>query len=450
MQVSVEELSSVKKVLHIEVPEKKVTRKLDQAYDKLKKEANIKGFRPGKAPRTVLERYYKKDVDKDVSSQLIQDAFSDALRETELKVLGTPRIDEPPALEAKKPYRFTVTVEVAPELGEIDFKGLKLQKPIYTQGESELETQLQALQQKMARYEPIPESRSAAQGDYLLVDYEGFFNGQPYAPTQKTEDQMIKIGENPIHPDLDSGLIGMNPGEEKTVSVTFGSDQPHPGLAGRTIDFWIHLKEIRQEVLPAIDDDMAKQFGKENLADLKTAIQGELKSQYEKRSEQEVQEQAYTALLEKTDFEVPQSLIDAQLDAIIDEVKQSFSYHNTSMEQLGLDTNALREKYHDLAIKQVRRYLILNRIIDQENLKAEQEDIDAELQNVSQSMGQPIEPIKAYYRENAEQLEHLKQLILEKKAIDLIIKHSDIEEVEYEAEQNTEPDSQTSEAKPES
>ena len=184
MKVTVEDRSSVKKVMHIEIPEADVTRALDDAYKTLKKTAKVKGFRPGKTPRGVLERLYKKDVHADVVSKLIQDAYVDAMKETQLKIVGSPVVD-PPELADKADYCFDAEVEVQPEIADIDFTGLTLKKNLYKASDEEVEVQVKMMQKNLAKREPIDEQRPAQNGDFVQVDYEGFKDGKPFEETKK-------------------------------------------------------------------------------------------------------------------------------------------------------------------------------------------------------------------------------------------------------------------------
>ncbi len=154
MQVSVEDINSVKKTLHIEIPEEKVVQELDKAYNKLKKKAKVKGFRPGKVPRSVVVRLFKKDVHADVTSSLIQSSFVDALKETDLKIVGTPNVD-PPELEATGPYRYDATVEISPDLEDIEYRGLSLKRTNYRVLDEEIEAQLKMLQKNMTQHQKI-------------------------------------------------------------------------------------------------------------------------------------------------------------------------------------------------------------------------------------------------------------------------------------------------------
>ena len=429
MDVTVEDLSTVKKKLLIEIPQEEVVRELDQAYNTLKKRAKIKGFRPGKAPRSVLERLYKKDVQADVCSRLIQESFTDAIRKTEIKILGVPEID-PPALDGKEPYRYEAMVEVSPEIEDIDFNGLNLKRNLYEVSEEEIETQIKLLQKNLAYHKPIGEDRPVQENDFVLIDYEGFRDGEPFSETQKTENYTQKIGDGQILKAFDEQLIGMKTGETREVRATFPEDYFNKKLANLEIAFQVSLKGIREETLPEIDDELAKKLGKyETLDELKTAIRDNLDQGYTKRKEQELNEQIFTALIERKDFEVPEILINSELDAIIEDIERSFSYHNQSMEDAGLTREILSEKYRDIAQKQVKRYLVLKKLIEQEGLALSDEDLEKGFQEMSESVGQPIEEIRNYYEQNQDKLKYFKHTLLEKKVIKLIIDSSNIQDV---------------------
>lgn len=438
MQVTVEDVSSVKKILHIEVPEKIVIRELDNAYKNLKKNAKIKGFRPGKAPRSVLERLYKKDVHGDVSSKLLQDSFVEALKETELNIIGNPKI-EPPKLEEKGPYKYDATVEVKPEIDDIDFKGITLKKALYQVTDEEMEAQLKLLQKNMTQQIPITEDRPVKENDSVLIDYEGFKDGIPFPETQKTENFSMKIGAGAISKTLDEELIGMKPGENREITVNFPEDHFNEKLANLEITFHVTLHEIREEILPEIDDEFAKKFGQyETLDDLKNAITSNLNEGYQKRVEQELNEQIYKDLIEKTEFELPDSMVDYELNNIIDEIEKTLTYYNKTMEEQGLTKEMLVEEHRETAEKKVRRHLILGKIIDQENIELSDQELEDGFAEMAKAVNQPVEAIKNYYQQNQDNLDFFKHTLLEKQAIKLIIESSNIEEVAPELEKETE------------
>jgi trigger factor len=438
MQVKVEDVSSVKKVLHIEIPEDTVTRELNHAYQQLKKTAKVKGFRPGKTPRSVLERMFKKDVHMDVSSKLLQDSFVEALKETDLNVVGNPKID-PPQLEEKGPYKYDATVEIKPDIDKIDFKGLSLKKALYRITDEEMDAQLQMLQKNLAQQNPVTEDRGVKENDFVRIDYEGFEDGKPFSETQKTENFTMKIGAGAISKTLDENLIGKKPGEDVEIKVNFPEDHFNKKLANHEITFNVKLHEIREEVLPEIDDEFAKKLGPyETLDDVKNAITDNLKQGYEKRVEQELNEQIFQELIEQTEFELPESMIEYELDGIVDEVEKTLMYYNKSMEDQGLTRESLADKHRETAEKKVRRHLILGKIIDQEELTLSDQELDAGFNEMAQAVNQPVEAIKSYYNKDQNNLEFFKHTLLEKQAIRLIIESSTIEEIEPELEKNTE------------
>ena len=260
MKVTVEDQSSVKKVLHIEVPQEKVVSELNKAYSELKKTAKVKGFRPGKTPRSVLERMFRKDVHADVSSKLIQDAFIEAIKEKDLDIIGSPEVD-PPELKDQSPYAFDAKVEIRPEIADIGYTNLDLTKSKYEVSTEELDVQLKMLQRNMAKQNKIEVDRPVETGDVAVIDYEGFKDGQPHEATQKTENFVVKLGEGRVVKDLDDGIVGMKVGDEKEIEVAFPDDYFGKDLAGQQILFKVKLNEIREEVLPDIDNALAKSLG---------------------------------------------------------------------------------------------------------------------------------------------------------------------------------------------
>jgi trigger factor len=430
MKLSVENVSSVKKVLHIEVPHEDVAREVDAAYEELKKNAKIKGFRPGKVPRGVLERMFRKDVRVDVTSKLLQAGLLDALKKSDLKVVGSPSID-PPELDEKSAYAFDATVEVRPEIADIDFKGMELSRNKYEVSDEELDLQLKMMQRNMARHEKIEEDRPVQVGDVAVIDYEGFKDGQPHEATQKTENFVVKVGEGRVVQDLDNGLVGLKAGEEKEIEVNFPEDYFSKDLAGLKLVFKVRLNEIRQEILPELDDEFAKKLSDQfdSMETLKAKIRENLQNGYDKRVEQELNEQVFTKLLAQTDFEVPGTLVDSELEHILKDAERSFADNNKTFEELGLSREGLAEKYRPVAEKQVRRHLILTKLIEQEKLDLSDEELEKGLQEMAAGYRQPLDTIKAFYKQDPDSMAFFKHTLLEKKALQIILEHGKISEV---------------------
>ncbi|MDH3956227.1 MAG: trigger factor, partial [Desulfobacteraceae bacterium] len=234
-------------------------------------------------------------------------------------------------------------------------------------------------------------------------------------------------------------MIGMKPGEDKEITVNFPEDHFNKNLANHEITFHVKLHEIREEILPEIDDEFAKKLGQyETLDDVKKAITDNLNEGYEKRVEQELNEQVYQGLIERTEFELPDSMVEYELNNIIDEIEKTLTYYNKTMEEQGLTKEMLVEEHRKTAEKKVRRHLILGKIIDQENLELSDQELEDGFTNMAQAMNQPAEAIKNYYQQNQDNLEFFKHTLLEKQAIKLIIKNSNIEEAKTELKKKTE------------
>jgi trigger factor len=219
------------------------------------------------------------------------------------------------------------------------------------------------------------------------------------------------------------------------LNVVFPDDYHNNKLANLEISFKVILNEIREEILPPIDDALAKKAGEyENLDGLKKVIADNLEQGYAKRIEQELHEQIFKELIGRSDFDVPDAMVDMELEGIIEEAARSFSYRNITMEELGITRESMAEKYRDVALSQVKRHLLLGKMVQQESLEVSDEELEEALNEMAENFKQPVEELKKYYDQNKDKIEYFKHTILEKKAIKLIIESSKIEDVEPEKE----------------
>jgi trigger factor len=300
----------------------------------------------------------------------------------------------------------------------------------------------------MAKYEKISDNRPVRDGDFVLIDFDGSKDGAAVPEFAKVENFSMQIGKAAISDDFDHQLIGMRAGDSKAFETQFDKDHPNEKLAGQQISFQVMLSEIRQEILPPIDDELAKKAGPyETLDDLKKIIMENLRQGYEKRTEQELNEQIFSELIAKTEFEVPNALVEMELEGIIEEAERSFAYRNISLEEMGLSREAIAEKYRDTALKQVKRHLILDKIIHQESLSLTDEELEDGLKSMAENFNQPLEEIKKYYAQNQDKLEFFKHTLLEKKAIKLIIDSGIIKDVKPETLPKAESEKQTKKTK---
>jgi len=283
MQVKIEDKSSVKKVLTFEIPKEDITKELNNAYRKLKKKADVKGFRKGKIPRKVLENRFSKDVHADVGPRLIQEAFIEAIKEHDLDIVGGPKMD-PPQLDPENAYVFDITVEIKPELDDIEFEGIALEKTKYEVSDGEIESQLFMIQKTMAKKETVKEERPVKDKDFVLIDYEGFLNEEPFDKTPKIENFVMGIGHAGMPDEFSEKLTDVIPVQDLEIEVPYKEDYHDENLKGKTIVYKVTLKEIQEEILPELNDDLVKDLGKfETLDDVRTSIRENLEKGYARR-----------------------------------------------------------------------------------------------------------------------------------------------------------------------
>ena len=443
MQVKIEDKTTVKKVLSFEIPEKTVAKELDEAYKELKKTADIKGFRKGKIPRKVLENRFSKDVHSNIASRLIQDSFLEAIQEHKLEVVGSPQMD-PPDLEPKADYTFEMTVEVKPVIDDVEYEGLSLEKNMYKVSDAEVDSQIYMIRKTLAKKKTVEEERPIKDSDYVMIDYEGFLNGEAFDQTPKIENYVMAIKNTTMPKEFSEKLVGVIPPQDLEIEVVYPEDHFEENLAGKTVLYKLTVKEIQEEVLPEADDDLVKDLGQfETLEDVKVNIRENLTKGIEQRVHQEMSEQVFTHLLEKYEFEVPDIMVDAELDGIIMETEQAYAQNNMTLESVGMSRDKLKENYRDVAEKQARRHLILEKIIRQESMDLTEDELDESFERMAQGMNASVDAVKNYFKMDPKQLEYYKHTELEKKAVRLIIEKGQVTEVEPK-----EPESEPEEASP--
>ncbi len=450
MQVKIEDQSSVEKKLSFEVPPETVTKELDKAYGDLKKKADIKGFRKGKIPRKVLENRFADDVYAEVGPKLIQEAFEKALNEHGLKIVGNPKTD-PPALVPGQSYCFDIVVEVKPEIEDVTFEGIDLKKSLYTVADSEVDAQLYMVQKGMATKQIVSEERPVKEDDYVCIDYEGTLDGQPYEHTPLRENYVMGIGRGLLPAEFSEKLVGAIPVQKLEIPVEYDADYHDENLAGKTIVYNVTLKEIQEEILPELNDELAKKMGQfQTLDEMKTAIRENLENGCAQRIQHELSEQVFTHLLGKYEFEVPQSMVDAELEGIIAETEQMCAQNNLTLEAMGFTKDSLKAKYHDVAEKQVRRHLILDKIIVQEQMELSKEEMEEGLEKMARDMKVSLDAVKNYFKMDSRQLDYYIHTQLEKKAVDLIIAKGNVTEVDPDSTEDVDADNDDQEISSES
>jgi len=424
MKASIEEISSIKKKVSIEIPEDQVTQEVESLYKDLGKKAKIKGFRPGKVPRDILERYFKDYIKAEVIQKLIQDTYPQALSETDLQPVSPPVID-PGEFESGKPFQYSAVIEVKPAIKLEGYTGLKIEGKKEAVKDEEVEERLKALQNLHANLKAISEARPIQAGDYVIIDYEASLGGKPLEGG-KAIDFTVEVGSGQFIPALEEKLIRLKPEEEKEIEVSFPEDYGYKKWAGKTISFHVKIKEIKEKILPPLDDEFAKDLGDyASFEELKAKLKGEIEKEKELGLERQLKDQVVDQLLEANPFEVPDSLVEEQVKAMVSDTKLRLAAQGVVLKNLGVSEEKLQEDYKAMAQKQVRTFLILEKIAGQEGIAVTDDEADDRLREMSERMHQKFDVVKRYYEKNG-LLPEVKDGIIRDKTLNFLLEKANI------------------------
>ena len=426
MNVRIEDVSSVKKKLSFEVDADKVDAEIDKAYQKIAKSAKIKGFRPGKIPQHLLEKYYAPQMEEQVLNRLINDSYFRALVEHRIAAISDPEILESSPLEKGKAFTYSAHVEVKPEVEVKDYQGLALLKEQFVYENKIVEERLEEM--RAARSEMVVSSRDEARtGDFVVIDFEGFVDGTPFEHG-KADDYQLELGAGSFIPGFEEQLDGMKRGEEREIQVSFPENYGSTELAGKPATFRVVLKEIKEKSLPALDDEVAKGFGLSSLDELKEKIEENHRQQETSRIDGDLRERLVGALIERNPVEVPEKMVAGQLDYMLQNIRNRFKSQGMTLEMLGMNEESFRSMYRETAVKQVQGSLLLEAVARQEQLKAEDVEIDGKLQHIAEMANAPLEAVRNYYGSDENRRSLISQIV-EEKAVQFLLAQAKIEEV---------------------
>jgi trigger factor len=424
LKVEMENLSEVKRKLTIEVPSAEVTQAVDRAYRELAKKAKVKGFRPGKVPRSVLEMYYHKDIDHDVSEALVRQSLGEALKDKGLEAINLSWPEPAPSVVTGEDYRYSVEIEVAPEFTAEDYMGLALAAPEVVVADDEVEARLEEIRQGNAMLKPPAEDRGVQAGDFVVLDYQAHFAGQP-VEGGKAEGTYVEVGSGKFNAEFETNLLGLKAGAEARFPVSLPDDFANPLIAGKVVDFAVHVQEVKEKVVPELDDTFAKNLGGnfQTLADLRSAVREDIIKGKEQERQALLENQVSDHLLARHQFEAPPSLITQEQENMLREQMDRFRQHG--MDTAGMDPGRILEVMKPMAERRVRVRLILSHIADQENLAVDEAEMDAALARIAVNNRTDVAKIKNFYEEH-DLLGALRRTLLDDKTMKLLLDKAEI------------------------
>ena len=384
---------------------------------------NLPGFRPGKVPTSVVRQRYGAAVIAEVLQDSVREATEAMLSERGLRPAVPPKVDVVvPGLgpTESRDLEFKVEFEVLPEISMPDFSTIRLIRPKASPDEAALTRTLERIAASSATLEPLPEERGAAKGEVLTVELTGEVEGKPLAGGNSSNVK-IEIGGNGLFPGFSEQLEGMRPGEVKTVTVTLPADYPVADAAGKEAAFTVSATQLSRRVVPPIDDDLAKKLGLDSLDALKEAVRRQIQEEYDGLTRLRVKRALLDALAGLAGFAPPQSLVDAEFEAIWKRVEAERSAGRSEPEDAAKDTETLKAEYRAIAERRVKLALLLAEVGRANGITVSEEEIGRALRaEAARYPGRGTE-IMDFYRRNPQAVEGLRGPILEEKVIDFVL-----------------------------
>ncbi len=433
MKVTVEETSPVQKKLSVEIPPEEVTKELDQAYQRLRKNVKVKGFRKGKVPISVLERMYSKEVEGEVMESLIQRTLPDAIKEADVVMVIEPILDSAGDIKRDSSFTYAVLLDIRPEFELPEYKGLEIVKPDVEVTDEEVEEQIEALRRHYGSVDAIIEDRPVEKGDIVVIDYTGFSNGEEVEGL-KEEDYYLEVGAGYFNEDFENSLIGMERGEEREIEVTYPEDAINEKVAGKTITYKVKLKDIKERSLPALDDKFVESIGVglKTVDELKKRLKDEIKKEKEEAVDRMVRQQILEQLRDKVDFPIPERLIENKLTQMLDNVASHLEERGMDYERAGISEDKLKEKMREDAIQQVKTEIILDKIAEKEGINVPEDEINQYLEAQARYPGIDPEQIQSAV------FAHVIPKLRAKKTLDFLIENAVMKKPDDKSETNTE------------
>ncbi len=428
MKIQVETISPVEKKVLVEVDAERVGKELDRAYAALGRRAKLRGFRPGKAPRQVLEKHFRDEVERDVAERLVEAGFGEAVAAHGVEAVAPPQADiAEPGLQPLAPFKFSVRVQVKPKLSPKDYKGLEVSRRPAAVTDEMVEKELTALRDALSRLQPVEGRDVAQEGDYAVVDHEGTADGQPFEGA-KAEGVTVRVAAGDFFAGFFPQLAGLRVGASTTVEQAVPADFRAEALRGKTVRFSVTLKALQTREVPALDDAFARGLGVpgvESLEQLQADLRGKIEAREKQRERSEVNDGLVKAALARNDFEVPPALVERAIDSMLEGAAQRFRRQGMDMREMDLDLARLRGDLREQALLQVRGALLLEAVAEAEKIVPGEADLEAEITRIAEENGVPAEKIRPQLR-GAESRAALENRVREDQVLAFLAAHAKI------------------------
>ncbi len=423
MQSKINEISPVLVEVEVEVPWDRIQKDLNDTYREISKTARVRGFRPGKVPTEVVKQVYGQQVKAQVTGTLVEEGLMHAVQEHELQVVAQPQLEGEPTLERGKPLSFTAKVEVRPKVEEVDTKTLEVWRRPVDVPDADVDAEIERLRHQHSEIQSPDPMRAARENDLLTIDYTVKIDGE-LKDELAAKERQVELNDDNLLPALKEGLLGMTPGEEKSISVEFDEDHPNEEIRGKTAEFEAKAIALHERLLPELDDEFAKDCGEyETLLELRLKIREGLEASAKQRVEAEVKEQLIDTLVKANEIAVPPSMIQQQQQMMMYEMAQFMRM--AGQQSMSPD---FFQGMEERATRRVRAGLLLGALARNENLEVTEADLDAKFQAIADATGKHIAKVRAEHQD--QQREALESELLENKVMALLLERAKVHEGE--------------------
>ena len=425
--VSVREEGAVTRWLEVEVPAARVDEAFARAYRGLARSARVRGFRPGKAPISVLRRLYGPAVAEDVERELVSETLPAALERSGLEPVSEPAVDATPPGEGGA-FAYRARIEVRPPIALGDVTGLPARRPSAAVSDEDVERELERLRQRHATLVEEPEDTAAARGHFLTIDFVGRIDGEPFEGGS-ARDHTVELGSDALLPGFEEQLLGAKAGEERIVRVRFPDDYGSPVLAGKEAEFTVHVGAVRRREVPALDDEFAKDLGEfETLAEVRERIRATLVAARERAARLALRRSLLDALLERVSFEVPANLLRERLHRRLHAAAHDLRERGVRGELLDRQLARWEEEWRPAVEREIREEWVLQEVARREGLSVDDAELDERLERLAQEQGADPQRLRKAYRE-AGALGALRAQFLEDKAFEFLLAAASVQDV---------------------
>lgn len=431
MKSNIESLSNLERKLNIQIPIEAVNNEFNNAFKYLQKSVEIKGFRKGKTPIDTIRTMYGDKVKGDVAQNLVQNFYFKALKEHDVIPVGMPDIDFQNPEEGQE-FSFTAKFEVQPEIELTKTEALPVDKEKFEITDEMVDKNIEQILENQAKMEDVVLIRDLKDKDFADIDFEGWVDGEPLE-NGAAKGHILEIGSDSFIPGFETGLIGMKPGEQKTVKIAFPDDYHVENLKGKPVDFKVTLNKIKEKVKPELNDEFVKGLGENNTVDeFKAQLKKDMTEGEEKRVEHDLKNRLFKSLVAANPFDVPETLVKEQRSALVDDFKRRMQGQGIGEQEFADYQAKWEQDFSETAEFMVRSALLIQTIAKENDLNSTADDLNAKLQEFADQTGLDLSKVKEFYAQG-QQSANLEFQITEDKVFKFLLETAKVTELDKEA-----------------